>query len=265
VNIDQLLVPNKLFGSQKVRAALTMAIDRSTLAEVVNQGMALRMDGPIPVIWASYNPEANKDWSYNPDLAVQYLEEEGWTDRNGDGVLDKNGATFSFEMVTNSGNERREQSLTIIQEQLRKIGVDMTPRVVDPGLLYGRMLTLRQFDAALIGWDVALKMDLTPLFHSSSLLMPFNFTSFRSLEFDSWQEAAKETFNKTSAQEYWDKIANLLSWELPYTWLYYQMENVGLHQRFKGTVIDKRGTYNNLEEWWIPLEERTETDKRVAS
>lgn len=265
VDLDRLLKPNKFFGNQKVRAALTMAIDRSAITELVNQGMAVRMDGPTPIIWTSYNNEANTIWHYNPDLAVQFLNDEGWVDSDGDGVLDKDGLKFSFEMATNIGNERRKQALTIIQEQLSGIGVEMIQKIADPGLLFGRMLIPRQFDAALIGWEVGLKMDLTPLFHSSSLLMPFNFTSFRSQEFDKLKEAAKGNFDRTATQEYWDNIAKLLSFELPYTWLYYKMENVALHKRFKGTVIDKRGTYINLEDWWVPREERTEVDRMAPN
>lgn len=260
IDLDKLLKPNKLFGSQKVRAALTMAIDRSTISDVVNQKMAIKMDGPIPMIWSAYNSEANTVWNFNPSLALQYLKDEGWTDSDGDGILDKDGLKFSFEMATNSGNVRREQALTIIQEQLSKIGVEMIPRVVDPGLLFGRMLIPRDFDAALIGWEVGLKMDLYPLFHSKSLLMPFNFTSYTSHEFDKLEENIKGSFNRTDVQKYWDEIAKLLSDELPYTWLYYKMETVALHKRFKGTVIDKRGSYTNLQDWWIPLEERLEID-----
>lgn len=265
VQMDRLLLPNKLFSSQKVRAALTMAMDRDALTQVINQGTARRMDGPVPIIWSSYDPEANTVWPYDPELALKYLNEEGWRDTDGDGILDKDGEPFRFEMATNIGNERREQALTIIQEQLKKIGVEMIPRIVDPGLLFGRMLIPRQFDAALIGWDVALKMDLTPLFHSLSLLMPFNFVSYRSEQFDRWQEAANESLNPAATREYWDKIAHLLSGELPYTWLYYKMETVGLHSRFHGAIFDRRGAYVNLEDWWIPAEERTETDRKADS
>ncbi|MFQ6674934.1 MAG: ABC transporter substrate-binding protein [Fidelibacterota bacterium] len=257
VDAARHFVPHPLFGSRKVRAALTMAMDRTRIARVVNAGLAQRMDGPVPLIWWCYNPEANTDWPHNPRRAMQYLREEGWTDSDGDGVLDRDGIPFRFEMVTNTGNERREMALTIVQEQLREIGVDMTPRLVEPGLLFGRMLSRREFDAALIGWDVALKVDLVPLFHSSALISPFNFVSFRSEEFDRWHDLAVATFDRQAAQAYWDSIAHFLSGELPYTWLYYRMENAAYHFRIKGARIDKRGPFFHLEEWWIPPEERT--------
>lgn len=259
--IDKLLKPHKLFGNQKVRAALTMAIDRETITKVVNHGMAIPMNGPIPLILWAYNEKANTVWPYNPELAKKYLREEGWRDSDSDGILDKGSTKFVFEMITNSGNIRREQALTMIQEQLRKINVEMIPRIVEPGLLYGRMLPLKNFDAALIGWNVGLKADFSPLFHSSTFFTPFHFTGFYSKKYDTLEEAAKNSTNRNTAQKYWDKIAKLLSTELPYTWLYYKLECIAIHSRFKNINFDKRGSYIQIEDWWIPKEEHTKIDK----
>jgi peptide/nickel transport system substrate-binding protein len=258
---DQWRKPHPLFGDQKIRAALTMAIDRRTLTQVVNQGMAIPMDGPIaPILWA-YNDDANTVWPYDPERAQRYLSEAGWNDTDGDGIRDREGRKFSFELLTNSGNERREQAVTIIQEQLRQVGVEAIPRVVDPALLFGQLLPARDFDAVLSGWNVGLKMDLSPLFHSSSVHTPFHFTGYYSTDFDRLEAQAKRTFHREKAQAYWDQIAKLLSWDLPYTWLYYRREGVALHRRFHGVNIDKRGALVNVEEWWVPPAERIERDR----
>ena len=259
-DLDELLKPHKLFGSQKVRAALTMALDRDAISQIVNQGLAIPMHGPIPpVLWA-YNSSANSIWEYDVEGAKVFLEDEGWADSDGDGVIDKNGVKFSFEMVTNTGNEVRRQALTIVQQQLKAIGVEMTPRILEPALLFGRMLPRRELDAALLGWNVGLKMELTPLFHSSSIFTPFNYVSYLSPEYDKLENAAIRANKLENAQKHWDGIAKLLSWELPYTWLFYNMETTALHSRFKGVRIDKRGAFINMEEWWIPLEERAAHD-----
>jgi len=259
--INELLEPHALFGSQKVRAALTMALDRAALVELVTQGLATQMDGPIPPIFWAYNQTANRIWPYDPDLAKQYLKEAGWEDSNGDGILDKTGQPFSFEMLSNSGNKRREQSLTIIQEQLANIGVAMQPRMVEPSLLFGRLLPTRNFDAILIGWNASSNLELAPIFHSSNFFTPFCFTSFYSTDFDRWEMEARSLLDQSKAQLMWDKVASLLSTELPYTWLYYRDDASALSSRFKGAIFDKRGAYINLEDWWIPLEERTQADR----
>jgi len=259
--ISAMLEPNALFGSQKVRAALTMALDRTALVDLVTQGLATQMDGPIPPIFWAYNQAANQVWPYDPDLAKQYLKEAGWEDADGDGILDKAGQPFRFEMLSNSGNKRREQSLTVIQEQLANIGVAMQPRMVEPSLLFGRLLPTRNFDAVLIGWNASSNLELAPIFHSSNFFTPFCFTSFYSTDFDQWEMAARSLLDESKAQLMWDKVASLLSTELPYTWLYYRDDASALNNRFKGAIFDKRGAYINLEDWWIPLEERTQADR----
>ncbi|MFA7711374.1 MAG: hypothetical protein WCY30_09750, partial [Candidatus Neomarinimicrobiota bacterium] len=181
-----------------------------------------------------------------------------------DGVLEKDGREFIFEMVTNSGNIRRQHVLTLLQEQFRAIGVKMIPRIIDPGYLTSRIIPNRDFDALLFGWTVGLKMDLTPLFHSSSFFQPFHFTSYYSSTYDSLDEIARTTLDRDHARQTWDKIAYLLSTDLPYTWLYYNMECSVIHQRFRNVVIDRRGMYNNVEEWWIPSVDQNELDRSYS-
>ncbi|MCK9484830.1 MAG: ABC transporter substrate-binding protein, partial [Candidatus Marinimicrobia bacterium] len=261
---SQWLIPHNLFGSQAVRAALTMAIDRAKIAKIVNEDQAIPMNGPIPPILWAYNSSANRDWKYNPAQAQKVLKKEGWIDVDNDGVLEKDGREFIFEMVTNSGNIRRQHVLTLLQEQFRAIGVKMIPRIIDPGYLTSRIIPNRDFDALLFGWTVGLKMDLTPLFHSSSFFQPFHFTSYYSSTYDSLDEIARTTLNRDHARQTWDKIAYLLSTDLPYTWLYYNMECSVIHQRFRNVVIDRRGMYNNVEEWWIPSVDQNELDRSYS-
>jgi len=255
-SIQKYIQPHPLFGSRKVRTALTMAIDRVAVARIVNDGMATPMNGPISLVLWGYNEKANRVVPFDPKRAAKLLKEEGWKDSDGDGVLEKDGRKFRFEMITNAGNTRREQALTLIQNQLKQVGVEMIPRIADSGLLFGRMLPERDFDAVLIGWNVALKMDLSPLFHRSSFFIPFHFNGYYSPEFDRLEELAESTISPQEAQKYWDGITTLLSTDLPYTWLYYKMECSAIHRRFKNVVIDQRGAYNNLEDWWIPVKER---------
>jgi len=258
---NQWLVPHNLFGNQSIRAALTMAIDRTSITKIVNEGQAISMNGPIPPILWAYNPQANRDWEYNPTKAQKVLKKEGWLDVDGDGILEKDGREFNFEMVTNSGNIRRQHVLTLLQEQFRSIGVKMISRIVDPGYFINRIIPARDFDAILFGWSVGLKMELAPLFHSSSFFQPFHFTSYYSSAFDSLEEKVRVTLDPDSAQQIWDKIATLLSTDLPYTWLYYKMECSAIHSRFRDVIIDRRGMYNNVEDWWIPAAEQTDLDR----
>jgi len=261
-HVPDFIKPHPLFGSQKVRAALTMAIDRQALCETVNYDLAIPMHGPIPIILDAYHAEANVNWEYNPRKARAYLAAAGWKDSDGDGILDKNGRPFAFEMLTNSGDLRREQALTIIQQQLKQVNIKMTPRLVEGGYLVGDLIPNRKFDALLFGWNVGLKMDLTPLFGRSSFFIPFHFTGYYSARYDSLANRVHQSHTREARGILYDKIARHLSHELPYTWLYYEKESTGIHSRIKNALFDRRGAYLNLEEWWIPQNKQFRTFKK---
>ncbi|MBU0710880.1 hypothetical protein KKC74_12045 [bacterium] len=248
--------PNALFGRREIRAALTMALDREAIMNTVNFGMAVSLNGPVPPILPSYNESANVSWEYNPQKAKKILSEQGWTDSDGDNILDKNRVPFEFELLTESGNLRWEQVATIVQAQLVEIGIRATPRFLEPALLYGKLLPAKDFDAVVIGWSVGLTPDFSPLFHSATFFTPFHFTGYSSPEYDRLDDLSKTALSDDKAQEYYDKIAQLLSNDLPYTWLYYRMECSAVHSRFKDIIYDKRGIYINPEDWWIPQSER---------
>ena len=60
-----------------------------------------------------------RTYPYNPKKAKALLAEAGWKDNDGDGILDKDGNPFSFNIITNQGNEQRMKSAEIIQRRLR--------------------------------------------------------------------------------------------------------------------------------------------------
>jgi len=259
--IKNNIKPNIFFGSQQVRAALTMALDREAIMNAVNFGMAVPLNGPVAPILSAYNESANVVWNYNPQKAVEILSGEGWSDHDGDNIIDKDGVPFEFELLTESGNIRWEQVATIVQAQLAVIGIKATPRFLEPALLYGKLLPDKDFDAVIIGWSIGLTPDFSPLFHSSTFFTPFHFTGYYSPEYDRLDENAKMALTDDQAREYYDQIAKLLSYDLPYTWLYYRMECSAVHSRFKDIVYDKRGMYVNPEDWWIPQDERLPIDR----
>ena len=74
--------------SVKVRAAVRHAINVDQIISQVYMGMADRADTPIlPGTWLS--KEYPGAFDYNPALAVQLLEEDGWFDLNEDGVRER--------------------------------------------------------------------------------------------------------------------------------------------------------------------------------
>ena len=74
--------------SQKIRQAIRYAINVERISQNVYMGMTIDADTPIPSdSWLYYDQESS--FVYNPDKAMELLAEEGWSDLNDDGILDK--------------------------------------------------------------------------------------------------------------------------------------------------------------------------------
>ena len=128
------------------------------------------------MLWASH-PDL-EPLPHDPARARQILAEEGWTDSDGDGWLDKDGQLFEFELKTNLGNQVRIDASVAIQSQLEEIGVKVLPRTYEWTVLWDSVIQHTYETAVLVGWSVGLKVDLEPIFHSRSLRGKFNHTGY---------------------------------------------------------------------------------------
>nr|WP_279385304.1 ABC transporter substrate-binding protein [Methanosarcina barkeri] len=80
---------------------------------------------PEDHIW--YNSDQPK-YDYNPDKARALLEEAGWTDTDGDGILDKNGEKLSYVLSLGSNEVRIGE---LIKERLSEVGIDVQVKALE--------------------------------------------------------------------------------------------------------------------------------------
>ena len=132
----QLNVSDPLFEDVNVRHALNYAVDKDLLIEAIYGGRAVPLPGPL----SPFNNYVNEDlepYPYDPDMALALLEEAGWTDSDGNGILDRNGQPFAFTIDT---IELWRPQAEALASMFREIGIDAGVRfweysVVQPQLL----------------------------------------------------------------------------------------------------------------------------------
>src|SRR6266571_5146270 len=121
-----------LFSDPRVRRALTMAIDRDSIIEALLPGIGRPATGPVlSFLWA-HDPDL-KPLPFDPEGARRLLEDAGWKDRNGDGVIDRDGRPFRFELETDQASGQRGDVARMVVAQLGRIGVAAVPRVFESG------------------------------------------------------------------------------------------------------------------------------------
>jgi peptide/nickel transport system substrate-binding protein len=241
-----------LFSDVRVRRALTHAIDKQEIIDVVLLGLGRPAAVPYKpgTIW--YNDRVD-DLDYDPQRASDLLAEVGWKDTDGDGVLDKDGQRFEFTILTNQGNGQRLNAATVIQHRLAKVGVRVDVRVIEWAAFLKDFVDKRNFDAVLLGWTLDPDPDQYIIWHSSKTgPKEFNFVTYANAEVDELLEKGRRTFDRELRKRTYDLFQEILVEEQPYTFLYYGQSLVALHCRFHGVEPAPAGIGHNFERWYVP-------------
>ena len=117
----------KLFRDVRFRRALSVAIDREEINQVVHIGLATPSNNTIMARSALFKPEYASKWAqYDPKLANRLLDEIGLTKRASNGVR-LLGDGRSATIVVDSQSEQTEEAdaLQLITDYWAKIGIKM--------------------------------------------------------------------------------------------------------------------------------------------
>lgn len=237
------------FADPAVRRALTMAIDREALVTTILQGHGTEAVGPIPP-WHRLRPDL-APLPFDPVASARALETAGWRDADCDGVREKDGVRFSFELLANQRNPIYGDISQIIQSNLAAVGVEVTPRLLE----WQRVLSShrgRDFDAVLTNWVLDnFRVDPRPLFHGSQVAIEgsANRSSYANPRADSLLDLGARTTDETEAAKVWAEFTRVLQQDQPVTFLFWQDELAGVTRRLGDVQMDARGELANLPRW----------------
>jgi peptide/nickel transport system substrate-binding protein len=139
------------FKDVRFRRAVSAAIDREAMVRLVYHGRA------TPLWW--HVTPGNRLWlntslprpARSLDHARELLREAGFT-WTADGVLtDPAGQAVAFTVITNASNQPRVQLATMLQEDLRALGVRVSIVPLEFRAVVDRVLQTRDYDAAILG------------------------------------------------------------------------------------------------------------------
>lgn len=240
------------FGDVRVRKAISLAINRDDLVKGVLLGEGV----------AAFGPFKPGSWAYHPKLApvIQNLQQAkalltsaGWEDRDGDGILDKDNKPFSFTILTNQGNEQRILTATLIQNQLKSIGIDVQIRTVEWAAFIREFVDKGRFDAVILGWTIAQDPDIYQVWHSSQAReRGLNFTRYVNAELDTMLETARSLPDQEKRRQIYWQVQELMDREQPYCFLFVPYALPVVQRRFQGIKPALAGIMYNFENWWVP-------------
>lgn len=166
------LNPAKLawFSDARVRKAVSMAIDRDSIARSTLQGLATPLYGvvsPANRVWA--NPDLPKI-AYDLNQAASLLEQAGFTKRGAASapeLVDAQGNRVEFSLLVPAENEPRKLMAAVIQEDLAKLGIKMTVVPIEFAAVTNAWTRSYDYEAILLGISVT---DLEPSTYAAVLL-----------------------------------------------------------------------------------------------
>lgn len=139
-----------LFQDTLVRQALFVALDRQGIVDTVLGGHGEVARSTHSPLSPAYRPDGFDPYDYDPIRARELLAQAGWTDADGDGVVEKNGQRFSFTMLVRSDSSIRVNLATYMQDVWADVGVEMNVERLDPAIVDERINT-GNFEMILLG------------------------------------------------------------------------------------------------------------------
>ncbi len=241
--------PHPLFGSKRVRQALTYAINRQSIIDgFLGEYGEPAITSISPVFRWALNMEL-KPYPYDPRKAREMLNADGWQDSDGDGILDKGGRKFSFTLAYNAGNSRRAYAATVIQNNLKQVGIEVRLESVEGNIFFSK-LQKKEWDAALAGFSVGLAIDPTAQW-SSDLRSPFNTAGFANRRVDELLTLAHNVRTDREEAPFWKELQAILHEEQPVTFLYWYKDIVAVNRRLDNANPNILGALDGIWNWTI--------------
>lgn len=233
---------NATLAKREVRQALAYATNRDEIIKYLYRGQARPADGPLPNSSWAYDPEIRK-YGYNPQQAEQLLDAAGFPRQ-----MAMNGMRVKLSLKTTTEESSRLLA-TVLQEQWRKVGIDLDVRPLEFATLFSDMAR-GSFEIFTLRW-IGANNDPDTFFEyvfDSRKFPPAgaNRGHYRNSEVDALLDQSRVESDREKRREMFSKVQKIIAEDLPYVSLWF-MDNVSVHRkRISGVQLSPTGDYDFL-------------------
>jgi peptide/nickel transport system substrate-binding protein len=133
------------------RQAVSLAVDRDALVRLVYRGRATALWGHVPPgnkLWVNRSLPGPRR---SVEEARRLLRGAGFTWTADGTLVDETAQPVEFTIATNTGNAERLQIATIIQDDLKQLGMRARVVTLELRALLDRVMTTYDYDAVVLG------------------------------------------------------------------------------------------------------------------
>jgi peptide/nickel transport system substrate-binding protein len=254
-------VKHPILGDPKVREAIELAINKKVLVDKLLYGKTTVGTSPLPTGWAA--PKLNAS-EFNPDKAKKLLDDAGWK-AGADGIRAKDGVKMQMTFSTTSGNQLRELTQQVMQEQLRGVGIALEIKNFPSAVLLGTWTdnsprSRGQFDINM--WTTNAAVDphshLVGYYHSAQIPSEANrgegqnYARLKSPEVDAALQEAGASPDQTKRKAAYERAIKGIVDSRAHIFLYNRLDVDGARKYVKG---HKNNPWTRLmwdaEGWWL--------------
>jgi peptide/nickel transport system substrate-binding protein len=227
----------------RVRHAIGFAINREAIIKYMRRGLARPAAGLLPDQAWAFEPDVHR-FVYDPDRSRRLLDEAGFRDPDGDGPLPR--LRLSLKISTNE--ETRLQS-TVVQEDLRRVGIDLELRSYEFATFYADVLkgNFQIFSLMWTGGSLADPDMLRRVFHSDQTPpLGFNRGYYNNPAVDRLIDRATRSRDETERAAQYRAAQKLIAQDAPYIPIWNRTNVIVAQPELDGLHVNAIGDFQSL-------------------
>lgn len=200
VTEDGLPIGNDVTADPAIRHAINIAVDRKALIDGVLEGQGT----------PAYTSVDGLPW-WNPDTVIKdadldgaskLLEEAGWKDIDGDGILEKDSLKAEFSLYYLADDVVRQSLAIAVSDMMKPLGIDVKVEGGSWDVIGQKMYS----EAVLMGWGSHDPHEMYNIYSSNNAGVEYYNTGYyKNDKVDEYFKAALQAKSEAEAIEFWQK------------------------------------------------------------
>jgi len=252
----------KWFRDVRFRQAVSAAIDRASIVRLVYRNRAAAL--------ATHVSPGNKAW-FNSSVPVparslpharELLKAAGFSWKSDNTLIDSTGQPVEFTILVGSSNTQRGQIATLVQDDLKAVGISAHVVPMEIRSATDRVLNTHDYDAIVMGlvsgdadptpdMNVLISSGQTHLWHLGEKAPATPWEA----ELDQLMQKQLGAMNYQQRKNLYDRVQEILAQELPMIYLASPNILVGAQENlgnFHPAIIEQYTFWNAEELFWHP-------------
>ncbi|MBK7643594.1 MAG: hypothetical protein IPJ19_11215 [Planctomycetes bacterium] len=235
----------------RVRRALALGFDFAAFKKSCYRDLAIQVTGHgVPE--SEVYDRALAPLPFDREAAQKLLAEAGWSDHDGDGLVDKDGAPLEIEILSNSGNAVSESMIVAMQNDWSRLGVRVKPLLLDFNSAKQRVVQ-REFDGYLTGWALPSESDPEAVFHSKNAEgSTLNFPGLADAQVDRLIEQGQAELDQGARAKLWFALQRRVYELQPYLFGFSPPRKFAYSQKLRGVEFVRPDPNYVARRWYWP-------------